>query len=190
MKKIMLLLLMFIPCLCKAQFELTPTGFIATDSKKDFIVKEFGGKSSIDLYEQVHRAAVTYSLIDVNKGLSNKMGNIEGEVLTIIGKGTIPIKRVITFNYTLQYSMIVRFKDGRIRFDAPTIMDLYTYNGYHQKQTVGLSGSGISSAGSTIYIFRNDGEVREKKIKETLEDFFNNIIDKISNSISGADDDW
>lgn len=174
-----------------AQFVLTSEGFKSKSEGKNFIVKTFPGQSATDLYDAVANAILVYGFSNDSEGNRSNVSNIEGEIISIFGSGSIQVRKLKVFDYIVKYNMVIRFRDGRIRFDAPIIHEAYTYNGYGMKCVLGLSGSDISTGGSTIHVFKSDGELKERKIKESLEDLFNGIIDKICNSIgSNSDDDW
>lgn len=191
MKKIILFLLSVLPIFCHAQFVLTPNGFKSQDDGKDFIVKPFPGKSATYLYDAVANAILVYGLANNSDRNSPNASNIEGEIINIFGTGSIQVRKLKVFDYKVKYNMVIRFRDGRVRFDAPIIHEAYTYNGYGMKCVLGLSGSDISTGGSTIHVFRKDGDLKEKRIKESLDNLFNDIIERICNSIEGdSDDDW
>ena len=182
MKKIILFLLSVLPIFCHAQFVLTPNGFKSQDDGKDFIVKPFPGKSATYLYDAVANAILVYGLANNSDRNSPNASNIEGEIINIFGTGSIQVRKLKVFDYKVKYNMVIRFRDGRVRFDAPIIHEAYTYNGY---------GSDISTGGSTIHVFRRDGDLKEKRIKESLDNLFNDIIERICNSIEGDSyDDW
>ena len=94
-------------------------------------------------------------------------------------------------DYTVYFSQFAHTFCVYIDIAPFFIHDAYTYNGYGMKCVLGIAGSDISTGGSTIHVFRMDGSLKEKRIKESFEALFNGIIDKICNSITGdSDDDW
>ena len=191
MKKLLFLTLALLSIHCNAQFMLTPEGFRSQEEGKDFIVKPFPGKSAAELYDATANAILVYGFANNPEGNNSNATNIEGEIITLFGTGSMQVRKLMVFDYTVRYNMVIRFRDGRIRFDAPIIHDAYTYNGYGMKCVLGIAGSDISTGGSTIHVFRMDGSLKEKRIKESFEALFNGIIDKICNSITGdSDDDW
>lgn len=191
MKKLLFLIVALLSIHCNAQFVLTSDGFKSQNDGKEFIVKQFPGKSASELYDAAANAVLVYGLANNPEGKGSNATNIEGEIITIFGTGSIQVRKLKVFDYTVRYNMVMRFRDGRIRFDAPIIHEAYTYNGYGMKCVLGLAGSDISTGGSTIHVFRGDGDLKERKIKESLEELFNGIVDKICNSIDGgSDDDW
>ena len=123
MKKIILILLVLLPAICNAQFELTPNGFVDQNTKKDFIIKEFASQSAIDLYNKS-----LVSITSMYRSPNIVASKVEGEIININGTGTITVKRIMNFDYTIDYNFILRFKDGRVRFDAPIVSSIYTFN--------------------------------------------------------------
>lgn len=186
MKRIVLILIIWLPCICYAQFELTPNGFVDQNTKKDFVLREFPEKSALDLYNEA-----LVSITSIYKAPNIVASKVEGEIININGSGTITVKRVMNFDYTINYNFILRFKDGRVRFDAPLVSSVYTFNGNRQKCYISLSGNDIQDLGFTIHIFKNNGKVKQEKIKKDIENYFNMIVDKIVNDINGNEkDDW
>lgn len=149
MKKIVLILIVLLPSVCSAQFELTPNGFVDQDTKKEFVIKEFAGKSAIDLYNEA-----LVSITSLYKAPNIVASKVEGEIININGTGTITVKRIMNFDYTIDYNFILRFKDGRVRFDAPIVSSVYTFNGNHEKCYISLSGNDMKDLGFTIHIFK------------------------------------
>lgn len=180
-----LVFLLTCSCFCYAQFELTPDGFISSDTKKNFAVKEFEGKSALDLYNEAF-VAITSMYRSANFVVSK----VEGELINIKALGDIEVKRVMNFNYTMDYNFIIRFKDGKIRFDAPILTSIYTYSGNHEKNYIKMQGSDVT--GYTIFLFKKNGEVKHEKIKKDIEDYFNTLMNGIIEKISGnsPSDDW
>lgn len=187
MKKFLFLLFALISMNGYAQFVLTTEGFINDGTNKNFFVYNFDGRSANDLYTQA-MIAVT-SLYHSSNTVANK---VEGEIININGSGTIQVKRLMTFDYTMDYNLIIKFKDGRIRFDAPIISEIYTYNGYGQKNVIALKGSNIKDLGTSVHIFNKNGKLKEPKIKSDIETYFNRMISEIISSIesNAGNDEW
>lgn len=186
MKKIILTLIAFLPFVCSAQFELTPNGLVDQSTKKDFIVKDFPGKSAVDLYNKS-----LVSITSIYKSPNTVASKVEGEIINVNGTGTITVKRVMNFDYIIEYNLIIRFKDGKVRFDSPLISSIYTFNGYNKKCYIDITGSDAKDMGSTIHVFKSNGEIKQEKIKNDIEKCFNAIFYKIISDINGGvDNDW
>ncbi len=173
--KYTLLIIFLIPLNCFAQFELTPQGLINNiNPKEKFIVYEFEGKSMDDLYNLALQSitAMYVSPKDVISNVENKMISINGIANTyfkIIG---------LTQPICINYNLVMRFKDNKIRIDIPNINKLY-YNNIEQT-ILPLSKSNSIRVKS---IFKKDGSVRYEEAKSQIEKTFNSLVNKIISNI-------
>lgn len=186
MKKILLMFALIIPMIANAQFTLTPEGFKA-ESGKDFYVVEIDGSQS-DLYAKA-KSAITQTFVSAKDAATFS----EPDVISIHGfSDKIAIKdgpRKVSLNMT--YTMNIHFKDGKIRFDAPNVLSLYSINkGREVNLYLGCGGGpGLSDFG---HIFKKDGKVRNELGKESLENYFNGIIKSIIDKMQApiVEEDW
>ena len=95
-----LVFLLTCSCFCYAQLELTPDGFISSDTKKNFVVKEFEGKSALDLYNEA-----LIAITSMYRSANFVVSKVEGELINIKALGDIEVKRVMNFNYTMDYNL-------------------------------------------------------------------------------------
>lgn len=186
MKKYLLILLLLLPCLCKAQFELTPSGLKIESSDKSYMVKTFEGKTANELYTNALNAITSMynSPQDVISKVENSMISING-----VSSGDMGFKIMGMYQpIGARYKIVLRFKDGRVRVDIPYIIELY----YDNQQRTELSltqSSGIF--GGVKPVFKKDGSVRYEGAKSAIENYFNNLISVILVGISGiVDDNW
>ncbi len=188
MKKILFLLLLCFPVFSNAQFLLTPKGFISSeDQTKDFVVYNFEGKSQKELFTKVLSFATsTYnSPKDVISKVENEMITLTGFQPDKIGFGGI-----IKMTYDLNYTLVIKIKDGKIRLDAPTF-DCKSFNGDKiNRLTLDESNGGLGSE-VKVGIFKKTGKVSRDAAKEGLEKFFNALAENIKASIiSKSGDAW
>ena len=186
MKKLILLLALIVPIVANAQFQLTSDGF-KTSEGKDFYVVEIEGTQS-QLFQRA-QSAITEIFVSANDVVSANMPDI----ISLSGyTNAIFIKQVgKKTNMDTKYSMKILFKDGKIRFNAPTITSMGVFN---NGRTVNLymgcgGGSGMNDFG---HIFKKDGSVRYNDAVNSSSEFFNSLINEIVEKINSpvTQDDW
>lgn len=120
----------------KVDFKLQPTGVFLTENGKNFAVVEFEGKSASDLYSMVKSNAMSL-FNDPDKVMSESSGNTISmyayckEMCVVSSMGAKGI-------YSGHYKLVFRFKDGRIRVDAPSIDEELPLNGGFMTGTIGI----------------------------------------------------
>lgn len=186
MKKLMLLLAILIPAMAQAQFVLTPDGF-RTAEGQDFYVVEIPGTQE-ELFNKA-QSAVTEIFVspkDVVSATSPSVISLKGFTDKVYIKDG-PRKT----NLDTDYSIKILFKDGKIRFNAPSVLSMGIYNsGRVLSLTIGCGGgAGLNSYG---YMFKKDGKIRYKEGQESLEAYFNSLISSIVDKVTSptTEDDW
>ncbi len=156
----------------KVNFKLQPTGAFLTEDGKEFAVVEFEGKSSSELYSMVKSyAMLLYN--DPDKVISESGGNMISmyayceEMCVVSSMGAKGI-------YGGHYKLMFRFKDGRIRVDAPSIDEELPMNGGFMTGTIGIPSRVFLSDYAKKVCNGNSKKNKEKK--EYLESVVNNPI--------------
>lgn len=181
MKKTLLLLLVSISISAQQKFELTPQGF--KNNSESNIVIEIPQKTAAELFKKVklHLTATYKSAKDVLSEVDNEMININAIARNSIRRNNMHV-------FDMNYTLTIRFKDDKIRIDAPNFT-LTTFT--TKSQTLHLIWTGMSLGGSDLGIYGKDDKLKSEKAKEDLEAFFNNVILGIINaSKSDKKDDW
>ncbi|CAM1341760.1 DUF4468 domain-containing protein [Tenacibaculum aestuarii] len=179
MKKLTLLLLLISTVCFGQQFELTTDGF--KNDEKDYIVVEVPNKNALNLFNE------TKLFITENyKSAKEVMSVVEGEMITISGRELNKIRRNSFHVFDIDYSLTIKFKDGKVRFDAPTFK-LTTFT--HKHQVLHLNWDKGSLTGDNLGIYRK-GKLKSKKAKADLELFFNTLIEAISKTYTKEVEDW
>lgn len=167
-----------------AQFELTPKGFVdRSNPEKDYLVLTIDGKSKADLYKQ--------SLIFLNKLYASPkdvISAVDGEVITINGIEKDAIRRTAMHKFSINYTITLEFKDGKIKATASSFK-LTSYAAGHQ-QIMHLTYSGFSMDGSDFGIFGKKGDLKYEKTKSDLENFFNIYLDNLKSHLNKPSQDW
>lgn len=177
MKKILFLCCSLAYICANAQFTLTSEGW-ATEEGKSFYVVEIPG-SKQELFDKA-KTCLTLLYNSPKDVLSFSAP----DVVSISGFTDAPYFKQMGVKYPIEtfYTMTIRFKEGRIRFDAPNINNLEVYN-KSKRFPIYLGkggGMGISDMG---YIFKKDGKVRYKDAQRTIEEYFNNLVNTIASKI-------
>ena len=170
------------------KFTLTYKGFV--DSKKpenDYIVINFDGLTKEQIYTKAQRgvAKAFVSGKDVMTNVPNEQISLSGTLPEVTARKPAGMK--LPFN--MKFTMTLEFKDGKMRIDAPHILEL------RQEATLGdvfmyltKAEAGSSFLKKNYAIFKNDGTVNEKKHKENIEKKTNELIESI---LAGMKDtDW
>lgn len=190
MKKLLSLLIASLSISANAQnadFILTHEGFRdKADNSKDYIVIDTPG-SQTNLYS---RAKTNISAM--YRSPKDVLSEAAPEMITITGYSDNTIFRksigVMVVSYEMNYTINLRFKDDKIRIDAP-FFELYNNSGDKKANLflVGTPNLGLG-AETTNYIYNKKGELREKWALVQLENFFNSFIRDLINSLESGDD--
>lgn len=169
-------------------FKLTRTGAFTAPDGSAFVVVPFEGKSAPELYNMVKN-----NIMSLYKDPKQVMTENEGQTITVRGKGDILWKTVTFLPRTFEgyYTIVFKFKDGRVRVDAPVVDDELT-------DAAGMLQYGESFKSCCKKLFTKDGKPFDKravkKISQT-EDALNAPINSMlgliqTNSTASEDDNW
>ena len=137
------------------KFSIQPTGQFIAEDGKDFAVVEFEGKTAAELYNMVKE-----NVMDLYKDPKEVMSENEGQSIKIRGFAKIvAIETTLIFKsfYGAYYNLSFKFKDGKIRVDAPSIDNEFTLTagGTNMPQIVTLN--------TTLSSCYKKGKLVEKK---------------------------
>ena len=163
MKNAFLILLVAMPVFASAQFKLTPGGFVsAADTTKNYVVIDAPGVSQADLYKR--------TLIYLSKQFASPkdaISIIDNESITINSIDNVGVRGFS--NFLVNYTINLEFKDDKLRVISPSLNRMYNH-----QNTLGLIGGRY-----TRTIFKDNGEVRLDKTKQSLELMFEAWIIRI-----------
>lgn len=188
MKKLLCLIAIICSITSYAQFKLTPEGLVTEDGK-DFYVVSIDGTQE-DLYNRAKMAITT--LFKSAKDVVTEVPSSQIKI-SAISVDDVFIKQLgHKTTFRMPYTLNILFKDGRIRFDAPSIEELYTYTGNQNKFNLYLGMGGGASIGDCGHIFKKDGKVRYKDGVASIESYFNTLIAEIVKNIQtpAAEEEW
>lgn len=189
MKKFILLLsILFISILVSGQkyFELTPLGFVDINNKDNsYVVIEFEGKTQKQLFDLfLSQLTIMY--------VSPKDVLISVPSVSIRVRGFSNSSIVFNKNiyYDLNYQIVFKFKDGKVRIDGMDLLGIDRNRGeIGAHKELSLVGKGKNSKWKkNQFIFDINGEIKRVDNKLQLETFINKIIDNIKNNI--VNDEW
>lgn len=173
----------------RERFELTADGFVSSaDVNKSYIIIDSDGEQS-QLYQRV-KVAVT----SMFRSPQDVISEAAPDMLTINGiseKGVrIPKALGLVMDYDVNFTISFRFKDGKVRIDAPH----FTCKNYSGEKVVELilRGSNNLGFGKTVVntIYNKKGDKYDNKSKKAVEEFFNELIDHLLASTEVQDSDW
>ncbi len=170
------------------KFTLTYKGFVdAENPQKDYLVINYDGLTKDQIYTKAQRAIAKafVSGKDVMTNIPNEQISING----ILPEVTVRKPMGMRLPFDMKFTMTLEFKDGKMRINAPHIMEL------RQEATLGdvfmyltKAEAGSSFLKKNYALFKDDGKVNEKKHKENIELKTNELISQI---ISGMnEEDW
>ena len=169
-----------------AQFVVTANGLEKTENDgNDYYVIEVPNCTQSDLYTKTLQF-ITQIYNSPKDVISSQ---VENETIAVTARQTI------FMDFVVNYKLIFRFKDGRVRFDTPQIISMKRfYEGREQH----LTFTKTESLTSSIWIFNKKGELRGMLIptyKYDIEDIFNPIFNKYKTSLTDnseqkEEDNW
>lgn len=189
MKKVLLLISLMSLCItANAQFTVTKDG-IKPITDKEYYVVDVAGKTSEELYNNV----LSYIVANFQNpdAVANKL---EGQMINLHGNfpEAMPCQEAmgkISCFADVELNLVMYFKDGRIRFDSPTIHSMichsrktnygnyWTYYFYAPAAAGQLTGD--------FSLFKKNGEVKNEIAVNGLNTFINNLITEIVDSAAG-----
>lgn len=151
----------------KAQYTLTPNGLV-NETGKEYLTFDFEGKTQTQLYSSVNMYlnSIFVSPKDVLSLVENNSIAINGITKDIHRPKSI---NDLTPTFTMNYTITIYFKDGRIRFDNPSVNKMYV----------------TDNPGNEYFgAFTSKGKLKHEKTKESIEKFFNDFITEINQAIT------
>lgn len=189
MKHKIFLLLFIFNCLSMfAQFKLTPNGFVSeNEPDKAYVVYDFENVDANTLYRKVISSINTMFVAS-----ENVINEAPGESINInaLKTGICQIKYIKKYSYDAKYNLIIKFKDGKIRFDAPIVRELYyQYDAISPKNYLYIE-CGKNSMSGSLRLYDKNCEPRYADAIKDIETFFNLLIKEIVYSTDQKNDDW
>ena len=178
-----IVLLLFVITPLRAQFFLTPSGFTVDDGK-DYYVLTTPEKNQQELFDAVY-AWAGRSFVSPQDVISSTPNASQITINGIVIGLTKMPKRAIKVPVDVNFTWIIQFKEGRIRFNAPII------NSMEADGRIPQSLHLVRPSAITDGIFKRDGALVDEFSKNQLEQFFNGVIKEIEDSIQNrVEDDW
>lgn len=184
MRKILLLIIMLCLPICGfSQLCIKECNIQFCDNNPEYMVKEFQGLSAERLYGNAKNFIVSSF-----KSSKNVLSE-SSEILSINGVSyrDAYIRYMGTkLRLIIDYTLIVRVKDGKIRIDTPVINSIKTDT--DPVQVVHMKKG--SNSTRTFYVYKKNGDIRYKDFEPTVIDYFNKFINNLIAAIGASDNDW
>ena len=172
-------------------FTLTSNGFVDNKNEdKDYVVVEMDGTQA-DLYNK----AKMY-LLSIYRSPKDVLSEAEPDMITINGieKDAVQKKALgmAAVSYDMNYTLSIRFKDGKIRIDAPSFT-LEDYKNGNKPIKMVLCGKSNGGFGSEVIncIYDTKGKLKAEYAKEALEKYFDSYISNFITGIKNKNtEDW
>lgn len=183
MKKLFLLVLMLMVVSTSfAQFKASPNG-VVTENGEEFYVANIEGRTAQQLYDGVNAWVMSnFNNPDAVSSKENgKMLKIHGIFpdAVFVGK-RLGLKDVAD----VEVDLMMYFKDGKIRFDIPSIGRMQVHP---LDKMLYFSGGGLMG----ISMFKKDGKENKPQIVASFNEFINGLITDIVNSTQDkTKSDW
>lgn len=171
---------LFCTTIAAQEFELTATGF--QSGENDYLILEYPESSKEELY----KAALAY-LHTRYHNPKEALSLLENESITISGHSRNQVRRNNFHTFDLDYTWSIRFKDGKVRFDAPAVIMRNWYEGDWQLLLINLEKGGFMDT-YRMGIYKK-GKLKHELAKSDLEQYFNSFIKEFSNSVL-SNNDW
>jgi len=185
MKRIILFVLLVLPVMVKAQFSLTINGFVnAQDNSKNYVVFDYDSISKEKLYANVLKFITTNY-----KSAKDVVSKVDNEIITINAFQPKQIKAK-TLKYDISYTVVINFKDNKIKIDSPTFeCTSYSFNKQYRLTMSGSNGGFGSEV--TNGLFKKNGEPGLKDTIGELESLINSLCNEIKSAAVGtSNNDW
>src|SRR5690606_5334928 len=152
------------------------------ENETDYYVTEQAGTAS-----QLYNKTLAY-LHTIYANPDQVLSALENQSITIRGYQDNAVRRTKMHVFDMDYSLVIRFKDGKLRFDAPSFK-LTTF--IDKLQTLHVYRKSGSLNGADLRIYSPRG-LKSELAKQDLEDFFNGFIAGVVNNLSqdAANNDW
>ena len=184
MKKLFLLLAL-IPVICQAQFIISPKGMTTEDGKGFYVYKTTGTQAEI--YKKL-KSAITTIYVSAQKVMSESAP----ELMTISGTATSSVlmkNPIRDLWFDMHYSITIRVKDGKIRFDAPSISIINSPE--HRYATSFSKEYGSYQGYRMSYIYDKNGKLKLDKSAKSINKYYENLINSIISAYNeNEDEDW
>lgn len=188
MKRIIttLLFMLGVVCLSYAQYVVTPAGLTKSEPDgNDYFVIEVPGASQSELYTRT----LQYITETYNSPKDVISSQVENETIAVTGS------HKIFFGFDVLYKIVYKFKDGKVRYDMPTIVSM---TNFFDGKAYELTFVKTRTAAQNIYIFNKKGELRGLAIpnyKHDIEDMFNLLYQSycgymLNEPKNEAEEDW
>lgn len=160
------------------RFELTSAGFAdKTNPSAKYIKLDYPRMSKHELYS----TCIRYFRNNPSRQKGLILSAIENESITI--DATESRKKITGHpdRMTLDYSVTLEFKDGQLRILSPALNNIKVSNDT-QSATIVLTGDGNQKA-----VFNENGNLKLKQLKVTLDNTIKTALDQIDNYLRGTD---
>ncbi len=167
----------------RAQFILTPTG-LTTEDEKGYYVLNVEDKTQQELYDAVS-VWIGGHFVSPKDVVSASPSNSQ-ITLNAIARGLTKMpNRMVKVPVDVNFTWQILFKDGKIRFNAPTINSMDADGKIVQSLYI-VRPNAVSDG-----IFKKDGKLVDEYSKKQIEDFFNQMIEDIAKSLTdNTADEW
>lgn len=190
MNRCFILSLMFVVALiASAQFRMTADGMVASDGNQYIVEKIHGSQSQ--LFQRTKTV-----LTSMLKTADYELKSNEPDIIIISCEGLKVTKDYLAGlkdKYSTTWTLEIKFKPNRIRIDAPVIDNLKCRRSVIKPgkgSAIGVS-SGLNREG---HLFKEDGSAREEEMIKQIDDYFNEfiggLIDSVKNYESSDDNKW
>lgn len=186
MKKVLATAIALLPLIASAQyFEMTPDGIVSVeDNAKRYVVVPMEGTQA-ELFNKAKTAVTT-----MWNSPKDVLSYNEPDVIIVNGYyGGIYVKTIgITNYFDMHYRIQLMFKDGKVRIELAA--DKATVQG--KNGTYYFCAGKNSMMQSIAYVFDDKGKLKQKGVKEQVENYFNTLVAALVDKIKGgaASDDW
>ena len=185
MRKILVtLLLVLVSCMSNAQYvsnlKMNYDGNFTTQDGKDYDVAIFEGKNATELFDMVRKKLLWLSVRQkMLKAVNDKIISIYGYAPQCTFFTAPGMKFYLSFHFSLKF----QFKDEKIRIEAPALYEMEGSAWPTLQKTFKAKG-----------IYSKDGVLSDNpKKRQTvtmLEEYFNDLLNRIINGDAKANEDW
>lgn len=179
----MLIFFALVALSARAQFVLTADG-MTIENEKEYYVVDIPGKSQAELFTALE-TWIGGHFVSPNDVVNKSSANNQ-ITLNAIAKGVSKMPgRAIKMPLDMNFTWQIMIKDGKIRFNVPSINSLVAKG--HTVQTLHIVRPSVVTDG----IFKKDGTLVDEYSKTQIENFFNeNAASIVASMKDNSNSDW
>lgn len=154
----------------KCSFSFATAQFVSNQNSEDFVVYEIPDMSASEL-----KSAVFTTLSSMYNSPKDAITNLSDNIIQLEGYAKDAYNDS-KWGYDIAFNIVIQFKDGKVRYNSPTIKQIW--QGYLMLKKTDSLNMNISLA----------SHIESSYARKKVEDYFNNLITSINTKLKKSND--